>query len=76
LSGGAPGLEPGDDRFYAPACGLRELRANATVGYALSPRLSIMGTAAAVRLERGAAASPLTRERNSWEAGATLAWRF
>ncbi|HYC32968.1 MAG TPA: MipA/OmpV family protein, partial [Gemmatimonadales bacterium] len=76
LSDGASGLEPGDDRPYDPACGLRELRASASLGYALSPRLSLIGTGTAVRLERGAADSPLTRERTSWEAGAGLAWRF
>jgi hypothetical protein len=37
---------------------------------------SIIGTGAGVRLERGAAASPLTRERNSWEAGLGLSWRL
>jgi len=73
---GAPGLDPGDGVPYAPECGLRELRATGSLGYALSQRLSIIGTGGAVRLERGAAASPLTRERNSWEAGLGLSWRL
>jgi hypothetical protein len=54
----------------------RELRATGSLGYALSSRLSILGTGAAVRLERSAAASPLTRERNTWEAGLGLSWRL
>ncbi len=73
---GAPGLDPSDGVPYSPACGLRELRATGALGYALSPRLSIIGTGGAVRLERGAAASPLTRERHSWEAGLGLSWRL
>jgi outer membrane scaffolding protein for murein synthesis (MipA/OmpV family) len=76
LAGGTPGLEPGDDVAYAPECGLRELRASAVLGYALTQRLSILGTGTGVRLENGAAESPLTRERNTWEAGLGLAWRF
>jgi hypothetical protein len=31
---------------------------------------------AGVRLERGAAGSPLTRERHRWEVGLGLAWRL
>ena len=76
LEGGAPGLRPEDGVPYTPRCGLRELRGTASVGYALSPRLSLFGSGTGVRLERGAAESPLTRERNSWEAGVGLAWRF
>jgi outer membrane scaffolding protein for murein synthesis (MipA/OmpV family) len=75
LKHGAPELGPADGVPYTPECGLRELRATAALGYAISPRVSILGTGAGVRLERGAAASPLTRERNSWEAGLGLAWR-
>jgi outer membrane scaffolding protein for murein synthesis (MipA/OmpV family) len=73
---GAPDLGPDDGVPYTPECGLRELRATAALGYAISPRVSIIGTGAGVRLEQGAAASPLTRERNSWEAGLGLSWRL
>jgi outer membrane scaffolding protein for murein synthesis (MipA/OmpV family) len=73
---GAPDLGPDDGVPYRPECGLRELRATAALGYAISPRVSILGTGAGVRLERGAAASPLPRERNSWEAGLGLSWRL
>jgi hypothetical protein len=76
LEHGAPDLGPEDGVPYTPECGLRELRATAALGYAISPRVSILGTGAGVRLERGAAASPLTRERNSWEAGLGLSWRL
>jgi outer membrane scaffolding protein for murein synthesis (MipA/OmpV family) len=76
LAAGAPGLAPGDDVPFTPRCGLRELRANGVIGYALSSRVSLLGTGSGVRLERGAAESPLTRERNGWEAGLGLAWRF
>jgi MipA family protein len=76
MEGGAPGLRPSDGVPYMPRCGLRELRATASLGYVLTPRLSIFGTGAGVRLERGAAESPLTRERNSWEIGAGLSWRL
>lgn len=76
LADGAPGLEPGDGVPYTPRCGLRELRATASLGYALTPRLSLFASGTGVRLERGAAESPLTRERNTWEAGIGLAWRF
>jgi outer membrane scaffolding protein for murein synthesis (MipA/OmpV family) len=76
LAAGAPGLRPGDDVPYTPACGLREARTTGALIYALSPRVSLMGTATGVRLLRGAGDSPLTRERTSWEAGAGLAWRF
>jgi outer membrane scaffolding protein for murein synthesis (MipA/OmpV family) len=73
---GAPDLDAGDSVPYSPRCGLRELRATGSLGYALSQRLSIIGTGSAVRFERGAAASPLTRERNTWEAGLGLSWRL
>ncbi len=73
---GAPDLGAGDSVPYTPECGLRELRATGSLGYAISQRLSIIGTGAGVRLERGAAASPLTRERNTWEAGLGLSWRL
>jgi outer membrane scaffolding protein for murein synthesis (MipA/OmpV family) len=76
IEDGAPGLDSGDSVPYSPRCGLRELRATGALGYALSQRLSIIGTATGVRLERGAAASPLTRERNTWEAGLGLSWRL
>jgi outer membrane scaffolding protein for murein synthesis (MipA/OmpV family) len=76
LAGGAPGLRPGDDVPYRPDCGLRELRAHGNLGYALSQRLSGMAMLTGIRLEGGAARSPLTRERNTWEAGLGLAWRF
>lgn len=73
---GAPALDPGDGVPYTPECGLRELRATGSLGYAISQRLSLIGTGAGVRLERGAAASPLTRERNTWEAGLGFSWRL
>jgi hypothetical protein len=69
-------LHPSDGVPYTPRCGLRELRATGSLGYAISPRLSLFGSGAGVRLERGAAESPLTRERNMWEAGIGFAWRF
>ena len=76
VESGAPDLGPKDSVPFRPACGLRELRSNATLGYALGPRLSIFGTATGVRYERGAAASPLTRERTTWEAGVGVMWRL
>ena len=76
LESGAPGLRPSDGVSYTPRCGLRELRATASLGYALTPRLSLFGAGAGVRLERGAAKSPLTRDRNGWEAGVGLGGRF
>lgn len=76
LAAGAPELGPADGEPYTPRCGLREVRATASLGYALTPRLSLFGSGSGVRLERGAAESPLTRERNTWEAGIGLAWRF
>ncbi len=76
IQDGAPDLGPGDSVPFAPRCGLRELRSSAAIGYALTQRLSLIGTGTGVRLERGAAASPLTRERNTWEAGLGLAWRL
>jgi outer membrane scaffolding protein for murein synthesis (MipA/OmpV family) len=76
LGNGAPDLRPEDGVPFTPRCGLRELRTTAALGYALSPRLSLFGSATGVRLERGAAASPLTRERTSWEAGLGLSWRL
>ena len=76
IAAGHGGLRAEDAIPYRPDCGLRELRGTLALGYALSPRLSLIGTGAAVRLEGGAARSPLTRERNSWEAGVGLAWRF
>lgn len=76
IESGAPGLRPSDGVPYTPRCGLRELRATASLGYSLTPRLSLFGSGTGVRLERGAAESPLTRERNTWEAGIGLAWRF
>jgi outer membrane scaffolding protein for murein synthesis (MipA/OmpV family) len=76
LERGAPGLRPHDGVPYTPPCGLRELRATASLGNALSSRLSLVGSGTVVRLERGAAESPLTRERNTWEAGFGLLWRF
>jgi outer membrane scaffolding protein for murein synthesis (MipA/OmpV family) len=76
LANGRDGLRPGDDTPFAPRCGLRELRATTTLAYALSPRMSLFGSGTGIRLERGAADSPLTRERNSWEAGLGLTWRF
>jgi outer membrane scaffolding protein for murein synthesis (MipA/OmpV family) len=76
LAQGAPGLRAGDDRAFTPECGLREIRATANLGYAFSPRISAIVTGTGTRLERGAARSPLTRERTSWEAGLGFAWRF
>jgi outer membrane scaffolding protein for murein synthesis (MipA/OmpV family) len=76
MASGAPDLGPEDGAPFTPRWGLRELRTTASLGYALSPRLSIIGTGAGVRLERGAADSPLTRERNTWEAGLGLMWRL
>jgi outer membrane scaffolding protein for murein synthesis (MipA/OmpV family) len=73
---GAPELGAGDSVPFTPECGLRELRATASLGYAVSQRLSIIGTGTGVRLERGAADSPLTRERNTWEAGFGISWRL
>ena len=73
---GAPELGPDDGVPFRPACGLREIRTTASLGFALGPRLSLIGTGSGVRYERGAAASPLTRERTTWEAGLGLAWRF
>jgi outer membrane scaffolding protein for murein synthesis (MipA/OmpV family) len=76
IEDGAPDLAPGDSVPFTPQCGLRELRVTGSLGYALSQRLSIIGMGSGVRLERGAAASPLTRERNTWEAGIGLSWRL
>lgn len=76
LESGAPGLRPSDAVAYTPRCGLRELRATGSLGYALTPRISTFASAAGVRLEGGAAESPLTRVRNGWEAGVGLAWQF
>jgi outer membrane scaffolding protein for murein synthesis (MipA/OmpV family) len=76
IEDGAPDLGAGDSVPFIPECGLRELRLTASLGYALSQRLSIIGIGSGVRLERGAAASPLTRERNTWEAGLGLSWRL
>jgi outer membrane scaffolding protein for murein synthesis (MipA/OmpV family) len=73
---GAPDLRPADGQPFTPECGLRELRASVALGYAVSLRLSLIATATGVRLENGAAASPLTREPNTWEGGLGLAWRF
>jgi outer membrane scaffolding protein for murein synthesis (MipA/OmpV family) len=76
MEDGAPDLRAEDAVPFTPRCGLRELRMTASLGYALSTRVSIIGTGAGIRLERGAADSPLTRERNSWEAGIGLSWRL
>jgi outer membrane scaffolding protein for murein synthesis (MipA/OmpV family) len=76
LEQGTPGLRAGDDVPYTPECGLREIRATATLALAASHRVSAMVTGTATRLEGGAAESPLTRERNGWEAGVGLSWRF
>jgi hypothetical protein len=54
---------------YTPECGLREIRATATLALAATHRVSAMLTGTGTRLEGGAAKSRLTRERNSWEAG-------
>lgn len=76
LAAGEPGLRPGDDEAYTPDCGLRELRATLLVAYALTPRLSIFGLGSGLRYERGAAESPLTRDRHGWVAGLGMGWRF
>ena len=76
LGQGTPGLRAGDDVPYTPECGLREIRATATLAFAATQRISAMLTGTGTRLEGGAAKSPLTRERNSWEAGVGLSWRF
>ena len=73
MEGGGPGLRPTVSVPYVPRCRLRELRATGSLGCALTPRVSVFGTATGVRLERGAADSPLTRERNSWGLGMGLA---
>ncbi len=73
---GAPDLGPADGNPYQPACGLREIRGTGTLGYSIGPRWSLFGMVTGVRYERGAAASPLTRERTSWEAGLGLSWRL
>jgi outer membrane scaffolding protein for murein synthesis (MipA/OmpV family) len=76
LGQGRAGLRAGDDVPFTPECGLRELRATATIAYAVSPRISAVLLGTGTRLEGGAAKSPLTRERNSWEAGLGMTWRF
>jgi outer membrane scaffolding protein for murein synthesis (MipA/OmpV family) len=76
LAAGAPGLRPGDDVAYTPTCGLRELRANVTLAYGITQRLSVIGIGTGIRYERGAAESPLTRQRNNWVAGVGLGWRL
>ena len=77
LQQGTAGLRAGDDVPYTPTeCGLREIRATANLAYSVSQRISAIATGTGTRLERGAAKSPLTRERNSWEAGVGLSWRF
>jgi outer membrane scaffolding protein for murein synthesis (MipA/OmpV family) len=76
LEQGAPGLREGDDLPYSPDCGLREVRATANLAYSISQRISAIAGATGTRLEGGAASSPLTRDRNSWEAGIGLSWRF
>lgn len=73
MEGGEPGLRPTVSVPYVLRCRLRELRATGSLGCALTPRVSVFGTATGVRLERGAADSPLTRERNSWGLGMGLA---
>jgi outer membrane scaffolding protein for murein synthesis (MipA/OmpV family) len=76
LAAGAPGLLPDDDVAYDPTCGLRELRANVTLAYGLTQRLSLIGIGSGIRYERGAAESPLIRQRNNWVAGVGLGWRL
>ena len=51
LAAGTPGLEPGEDSPYTPECGLREVRVTGVLGYALTPRLSLLGMTTGVRLE-------------------------
>lgn len=77
LAQGQPGLRPGDDVAYDPtACGLRELRGTLMVGRALNRRMSVFAMGVGTRLERGAAASPLVRQRNGWMAIVGLGWRL
>ena len=76
LAAGDPHLRQRDTVPFTPEAGLREWRATAVAGRALSSRITFSASGALVRLEGDAAQSPLTRRRTSWEAGAGLSWRF
>ena len=76
LLAGDTRLHAGDDRVYAPGAGLKELRADAAVGYALTERWSGLALASLSHLQGDAARSPLTRERTGLTTGVALLYRF
>jgi outer membrane scaffolding protein for murein synthesis (MipA/OmpV family) len=76
LLAGDTRLHSGDDRAYSPDAGLKELRAEAGVGYAFTERWSGLALASLSRLQGDAARSPLTRERTGLTTGLALLYRF
>jgi MipA family protein len=61
---------------YEPHAGVRDISLNAGLRYPFADDWVVFGGISAGRLLGSAAASPLTRERNTWGLSAGLAYRF
>ena len=64
-----PRLSPGDAVAYAPAAGLKQAQAGASMMFALSERRAVMMFSQFTRLSDEAAASTLVRDRNGTSVG-------
>src|SRR5512143_375178 len=63
-------LHPGDGSPYSPNGGVRDVSADASLAYILSPRWTLFGFGAVTRLSDEASRSPLVRRRTGWTTGA------
>ena len=63
-------LRAGDGAPYSPGGGVRDVSANASLAYILSPRWSLFGFGAVTRLSDEAARSSLVRRQTGWTTGA------
>jgi outer membrane scaffolding protein for murein synthesis (MipA/OmpV family) len=70
IAAGDSRLRPGDGTPYRPEGGVRDVSANASLAYLLSPRWSLFGFGSVTRLSDAAARSSLVRRRTGWSTGA------
>jgi len=61
---------------YQPGAGVRDVRANVSLGYQISERWGVNASAAIVQLQKDAKASPITRDRTTFIAVLGTAYRF
>lgn len=76
FAAGDPRLRAGELGAYDPAGGLQSIRAQTSLGYALSRRWTAIGFGTVGRLQGEAARSPFVREPVSVASGVGFSYRF